>query len=150
MRIVLRSDIAGLGKRGDLVSVADGYGRNYLLPKGFAIRANPGILAQADAMRKARDVKDAKEKSAAETIAVKLVGMTFHTSAHAGKEGKLFGSVTSHDVVELVRAQSGIEIERRQIHLGDPIKTTGSHQVPVKLHSEVEIQLNIEVSGDSE
>ncbi|MGC8465858.1 MAG: 50S ribosomal protein L9 [Acidimicrobiales bacterium] len=150
MKVVLRSDVSGLGKRGDLVQVADGYGRNYLLPQGHAIPATPGIMAQATAMRKARDIKDHRAKEAAEEIAVRLVGMTFEIAAKVGKDSKLFGSIGVHDVIDKVKEASGIELDRKRVHMHDPIKSSGDHQIPVKLHDEVEIQLNVKVVSDSE
>jgi large subunit ribosomal protein L9 len=150
MKVVLRSDIAGLGKRGDLVQVADGYGRNFLLPQGHAILATAGITAQANAMRKSRDIKDHRAKEAAEAIAVRLVGMTFEISAKVGKDSKLFGSIGVHDVIDKVTEISGIELDRKRVHMHDPIKLAGEHQVPVKLHDQVEIQLNVKVVADSE
>ncbi|NNN15268.1 MAG: 50S ribosomal protein L9 [Acidimicrobiaceae bacterium] len=145
MKIVLRTDIAGIGKRGDLLSVADGYARNYLLPRGFAIPATPGIQAQADSMRRSRDVRDLKDRKSAEEIAQALVSKTLVIPAHAGKEGKLYGSVTSHDIADAVLAQTGIELDRRRISVDDPIRSVGMHEVPVKLHAEVEFRLNVEV-----
>lgn len=148
MRVVLRSDVVGLGKRGDIVSVVDGYGRNYLLPRGMAITASAGIQKQADSMRRARDQRDMRGRQQAEQIAQQLVSAKILIKANAGKEGKLFGSVTPADISTEALSQLGIEIDRRHIHLREPIKSTGSYSVPVKLHAEVEFALNIEVSGE--
>ena len=145
MRVVLRTDLDNLGKRGDIREVADGYARNYLLPKGHAIVAGSGLDAQATAMRRARDRRDARDREAAETIARLLVPEVIRLSARAGAEGKLFGSVTSADVVTAVSEQTGIDLDRRKLHLDDPIRTLGVHEVQVKLHSEVEFRVTIEV-----
>jgi large subunit ribosomal protein L9 len=145
MRIVLRTDLANLGKRGDIVEVADGYARNYLLPKGHAILATDGITAQAQAMRRSRDLKDARDRESAETIARKLVPVVIRIPARSGTEGRLFGSVTSADVVEAVADQTGVNLDRRRLHLDEPIKTLGTHEVPVKLHSDVEFRVTVEV-----
>jgi large subunit ribosomal protein L9 len=145
MRVVLRTDLDNLGKRGDIREVADGYARNYLLPKGHAIVAGSGLDAQATAMRRARDRRDARDREAAETIARLLVPEVIRLSARAGAEGKLFGSVTSADVVAAVSEQTGIDLDRRKLHLDDPIRTLGVHEVQVKLHSEVEFRVTIEV-----
>jgi large subunit ribosomal protein L9 len=145
MRVVLRSDIDNLGKRGDIREVADGYARNYLLPKGHAIVAGSGLDAQATAMRRARDRRDAKDREAAETVAKLLVPEVIRVAARAGAEGKLFGSVTSADVVTAVHEQTGIELDRRRLHLDEPIRTLGEHEVPVKLHAEVEFRIRIDV-----
>ncbi|MBK5221686.1 MAG: 50S ribosomal protein L9 [Acidimicrobiia bacterium] len=145
MKLILRSDIERLGKKGDIVEVADGYGRNFLIPKGLAFVSSPRAEKQAGAMRRSRDVKDSALRSAAQEIASTLVPTVITISAKAGGEGKLFGSVTSADVADAITAQTGIEIERRQLHLEEPIKTTGTHSVPAKLHAEVEFPITIEV-----
>lgn len=148
MKIVLRADVAGVGKKGDILSVADGYARNFLIPKGRAMKATPGVEAQAGAMRRSRDVKDAKDREGAEVIARKLVPLVIRIPARAGSENKLFGSVTAADVAAAVAAQSGIELDRRRLHIDSPIRSLGSHEVPVRLHADVEFRLNIEVVSD--
>ena len=145
MRIVLRTDLANLGKRGDICEVADGYGRNYLLPKGYAIPATRGVEAQANAMRRSRDLRDAKDREAAETVARTLVPIVIRIPAKAGSEGKLFGSVTAADVAEAVEAQSSVVLDRRRLHLDEPIKSLGTHSVPVKLHADVQFQVTVDV-----
>lgn len=145
MRVVLRADVDGVGKKGDVLDVADGFARNFLIPKGRAFRATPGVQAQAEAMRRSRDVKDARNRESAETVARRLVPLVITIPARAGREGRLFGSVTAADVVDAVAAQAGVELDRRKLHLDDPIKTVGTHEVPVKLHAEVEFRLNVDV-----
>ena len=145
MRVVLRSDVADVGKKGDILDVADGYARNFLIPKGMAFRATDGVVGQAQSMRRARDLRDAKDREAAETVARTLVPAVIRVSAKAGAEGKLFGSVTVLDVVAAVQTQTGVELDRRQVHLAEPIKTLGTHSVPVKLHSDVEFPVTVEV-----
>src|ERR1700728_1874017 len=145
MRIVLRSDIDKVGKRGDIIDVADGYARNYLLPKGHAIIAHNGVAAQANAMRRARDLKDAKDRESAEVIARTLVPMVIRIPARSGPGGKLFGSVTAADVVDAVAEQAKVTLDRRRLHLDDPIKSLGTHEVPVKLHADVEFRVTVEV-----
>jgi large subunit ribosomal protein L9 len=145
VRIVLRSDMGGLGKRGDILEVSDGYARNFLLPKGHAIPANAGVESQANAMRRSRDLRDSRDREAAETVARKLVPQVIRVTARAGAEGKLFGSITSADVVEAVAAQTGVELDRRKLQLDEPIKSLGTHEVPVKLHSDVEFRVTVEV-----
>jgi large subunit ribosomal protein L9 len=144
-RILLRSDVTGVGKRGDILEVADGYARNFLLPKGHAILASAGVEAQATAMRRARDLRDARDRESAQTIARTLVPQVVHIPAKAGAEGKLFGSVTSSDVVDAVAAQTGVELDRRRLQLDEPIKSLGTHEVPVKLHADVEFRITVEV-----
>jgi large subunit ribosomal protein L9 len=146
MRIVLRSDLDNLGKRGDIREVADGYARNYLLPKGHAIVATKGVEAQAEAMRRARDLRDARDREAAELVARTLVPQVIRIPARAGADGRLFGSVTAADVVDAVAQQSGVELDRRKLRLEEPIKSLGTHEVPVKLHSDVEFRVTVEVT----
>jgi large subunit ribosomal protein L9 len=145
MRVVLRTDVAGVGKKGDILEVADGFARNFLVPKGRAILATPGVQAQADAMRRSRDVKDARDREGAEAVARRLVPLVIRISAKAGREGRLFGSVTAADVAEAVTAQANVDLDRRKLHIEEPIRTVGSHEVPVKLHADVEFRLNVEV-----
>ncbi|MBV9660803.1 MAG: 50S ribosomal protein L9 [Acidimicrobiales bacterium] len=147
MRVVLRTDVDKVGKRGDIVEVADGYARNFLLPKGHAISATPGVQAQADAMRRARDLKDAKDREAAELVARKLVPMVIRIPARAGtgNQAKLFGSITASDVAEAVSDQAKVTIDRRRLQLDEPIKSLGTHEIPVKLHSDVEFRVTVEV-----
>ena len=146
MRIVLRADVDNVGKKGDIIDVADGFARNFLLPKGHAIPATDGVEAQATAMRRSRDLKDAKDREAGETVARKLVPMVIRVSARAGGEGKLFGSITSADVVSAVAEQAGVELDRRKVHLDEPIRTLGTHEVPVKLHADVQFRVTLEVT----
>jgi large subunit ribosomal protein L9 len=146
MRVVLRSDLDNVGKKGDIIEVADGYARNFLLPKGHAIKATDGVVSQAAAMRRSRDLKDAKDREAGETVARKLVPMVIRLSARAGGEGKLFGSITTADVVAAVQEQAGVELDRRKVHLDEPIRSVGTHEVPVRLHSDVQFRITVEVT----
>jgi large subunit ribosomal protein L9 len=146
MRLLLRADVDGVGKKGDLVEVADGFGRNYLMPKGLAIKASKNIESQATAMRRSRDHKDAADRSAAEEIAKTLVPRVITITSRAGTEGRLFGSVTTNDVAEAVREQTGVELDRRHLHLDEPIKSLGTHAVQAKLHSDVEFAVTVEVT----
>jgi len=146
MKVVLRADVSEVGKKGDIVDVADGYARNYLVPKGFAIKATAGVEQQAGAMRRSRDLKDAKDRGAAEEVAKALVPTVITVKAKAsGAEGRLFGSVTTSDVADAVAAQTGIELDRKKLHLDEPIKTVGTHTVPAKLHPDVEFPITVEV-----
>ncbi|MBV8959466.1 MAG: 50S ribosomal protein L9 [Actinobacteria bacterium] len=145
MKVVLRADVDNVGKKGDILDVADGFARNFLIPKGHAFRATAGVEKQAASMRRSRDVADAKEREAGEAIARVLVPTVIRVPARAGGEGRLFGSVTSADLVDAVKAQTGIELDRRRVHLDDAIKSVGTHEVPVKLHSDVEFRITVEV-----
>ena len=145
MKVILRQDVPSVGKRGDICEVSHGYARNYLLPKQLAMLATDGAVAQAAAMRRARDVRDAQDRSAAEEVARRLVPKVITISAKAGSEGRLFGSVTSADVVDAVSDQAGIDLDRRKLLLSDPIKSLGTHSVAVRLHPDVEFPVTVEV-----
>ena len=145
MKLVLRSDVDQVGKKGDIVDVADGYGRNFLLPKGLAFVANGGVEAQATKMRASRDQRDATDRASAQEVATSLVPKVVTITARAGAEGKLFGSVTTTEIADAVEAQTGVAIDRRQLHLEEPIKTLGTHLVPAKLHAEVEFPITVEI-----
>lgn len=144
MNVILRSKVDGLGQRGDIVSVAEGYARNFLFPKGHAIKASEGAIDQAAKMRSSRDSKDQSAREAATAIASTLVPQTITIAAKASAEGKLFGSITSTDVVDAIMAQTEIEIDRKQVDV-DHIKTTGQHTVTASLHSDVSFPITLEV-----
>jgi large subunit ribosomal protein L9 len=146
MKIILRSDLDGLGKRGDIVEVAPGHARNYLIPKGLALVASPGAVDQAAKMRRARDLRDASDREAAQTIATTLVPKVITIAAKSGPEGKLFGSVTAVDIVDAIAAQTGVQLDRRQLMV-EPIKTVGQHQVTASLHSDVSFPITVEVAS---
>ncbi len=147
MRVVLLTRVDGVGNRGDIVDVSDGYARNSLIPRGMAERATAGVEAQAETMRKAWQQKNAAEREAAEEIAKRLVTAQLSLSARASGEGKLFGSVSAGDVVDAVRAATGVELDRKMVSLGDGIKTVGSHTVTVQPHPEVQFPVNLEVAA---
>jgi large subunit ribosomal protein L9 len=144
VKLILRSDIDRVGKKGDIIDVADGYARNFLLPKGLAMKATEGASHQASMMRRSRDVKDAREREAGEHIARQLVPAVIRITARAGTEGRLFGSITAADVVEAVKDQTGVELDRRRLHLDEPIKSLGVHEVPVRLHADVQFRITVE------
>ncbi len=144
MRVILRSDLDGLGKRGDIVEVADGHARNFLFPKGHAIAASDGAVEQAGRMRSARDQRDSSARDAATQIASTLVPKVITVAVKAGPEGKLFGSVHAADIVAAVQEQTDIELDRRQLEV-DVIKTTGQHTVTASLHSDVSFPITIDV-----
>ncbi len=145
MEIILRADVAKVGKRGDIVAVSDGFGRNYLVAKGLALLASPGARAQATAMRRGRDIRDARDREAAEQVARVLVPAVIRIPARVGSAGRLFGSVTTADVVAAVEEQTGVVLDRRRLHLDEPIKTLGTHDIPAKLHADVEFRITVEV-----
>jgi large subunit ribosomal protein L9 len=148
MKVVLRADVDNLGNKGDLVDVADGYARNYLVPRGLALRATTGIQKQADAMRRNRDARDRREREAAEAIAAQFAGKPVLITARAGAEGKLFGSVTAADIASAVQTQTGAEIDRRKVTLEEPLKELGIVEVPVRLHPDVVATVQVEVIAE--
>jgi len=145
MKVILRTDVSELGKRGDILDVSDGYARNYLVPKGLAMKASPGAETQAASMRRARDQRDAQDRAAAEALATTLVPQVISLPARAGAEGKLFGSITASDIAAAIEAQTSVQIDRRKLVLAEPIKTLGMHTVPVKLHADVEFPVTVDV-----
>jgi large subunit ribosomal protein L9 len=145
MKVILSKDVDSLGTKGDVVNVADGYARNFLVPKGLAMMATKGALRQAELMRKAREELDRKEKEAAETKISTLTAQPVYISARAGEGGRLFGSVTSSDVARAIEEQLGEAIDRHKIRLEDPIRTIGTHNVEVHLHQEVNAAVSVEV-----
>jgi len=148
VKVVLRADIETLGNKGDLLDVADGYARNYLVPRGLAMRATKGVVKQAEAMRRNRAARDARDREAAQAVADQLTGRRIEITARAGEGGRLFGSVTSTDVANAVQAQTGVEVDRRHLALGEPLKELGPAEVPLRLHPEVEVQIAVEVVAE--
>ena len=144
MKVILRSDLAGLGKRGDICDVKAGYARNYLLPRGKAMVASDGAATQAASMRRARDLRDAQDREAAQTVASALVARTITIPAKSGAEGRLYGSVTTADIADAVSEQTGITIDRKRL-VAEPIKSLGTHSVSAKLHADVEFPITVEV-----
>ena len=145
LKVILRSDVSGLGKRGDIVEVSKGYVRNFLEPRGLASLATDGAVAQAGAMRRSRDVKDAKDRESAEEIAKRLVSKKIEVVAKAGDTGRLFGSVTEAELVVAILEQTGITLDRKDIVIEEHIKEVGSHQATARLHTDVQFPIMIEV-----
>ena len=145
MKVVLRADVDNLGNKGDIVDVADGYARNFLVPRGLALKATAGSQKQADAMRRNREVRDARDREAAQALAAQFEGRTITIKARAGAEGRLFGSVTSVDVADAVHKQTGAEIDRRKINLDEPLKELGTVELPLRLHTDVVATLTVDV-----
>ena len=147
MKVLLRTDVEGLGRTGDLVEVARGYARNYLVPQGLAVKAGSGMAAQAEAMQRKRALQTAAEKSDAEDSAARLEGLVLQVTAKASEEGRLFGSVGVVEVVSALVDQFGLEVDRRQVS-GDPVKDLGTHSFTVQLHPEVDLQVSVEVQAE--
>lgn len=145
MKVILRQDVDGLGRKGEICEVAEGHFRNLLSPKGMAMRATKGAEAQAEAMRRAGATRNAEDRAEAEEIATSLVSEVITISAKAGDGGRLFGSVGAAEIVEAVSAQTGSVLERRSLRLEHPLKELGQTIVMCKLHPEVEFPITVEV-----
>jgi large subunit ribosomal protein L9 len=150
MKVILSKDVEKLGVKGDVVQVADGYARNYLVPKGMAILASKGALRQAEQMKRAREEADRKQKEEAAAKVSKLAASPVYISARAGEGGRLFGSVTNGDVARAVLDQLEEDIDRRNVLLEDPIRSLGSFPVEVRLHAEVNALVTVEVIAHEE
>jgi large subunit ribosomal protein L9 len=145
MKIILADDVDNLGQKGDIVSVADGFARNFLIPKGKALIATKGAVRQAEMMRRARLERDEKRKAEAASKVAVLATSPVYISARAGEGGRLFGSVTKSDVARGIEEQLGESVDRHDVVLEDPIRVLGTHQVEVKLHEEVNALITVEV-----
>ncbi|HLA01008.1 MAG TPA: 50S ribosomal protein L9 [Thermodesulfovibrionales bacterium] len=144
MKIILKEDIKKLGKMGQIVDVADGYARNYLVPKGFAVEASTKNIRSLEHEKKIIQEKARKHKDSAQDLASRISAMTLTIKAKAGEEEKLFGSVTTMDIAEALLTQ-GVEIEKKKIVLEEPIKRLGSYSVQIKLHPDVSVPLTVQV-----
>ena len=147
MKVILRADVAGVGKKGDIVDVADGYARNFLVPKGLALRATDGPSSRPASMRRSRDLRDAKDRGAAEEIAKRARPAVDHRDGEGGQRGPAVRLGHADRRRRRGAEQTGIELDRRKLQLDEPIKTVGTHQVPAKLHPDVEFPITVEVVG---
>ena len=147
MKVLLREDVAGVGRRGDIVKVAGGFARNFLLPEGRAIVATEGVEGQAEQMRRGRDLREAQDRNAAEAQVKLLAGAVIPVSARAAGGGRLFGSIGPADVVDAIRATKGIEVDRRHVLLPDHIKETGTYEVTLELFRDVSTVVTVEVTA---
>ena len=145
MEVILRDHVENLGRRGDVVKVADGYARNYLLPRKLALPATDANRKVVERQRKIADVKEAEERSGAEALAARLAAVEIVLSRRVGEQEHLYGSVTSADIADVL-AEKGFEIDKRKISLADPLKAIGEFTVPVKLHRDVVAQLRVKVT----
>ncbi len=145
MKLILTQEVSNLGAPGDVVEVKDGYGRNYLMPRGLAIGWTRGAQKQIDSIKKARSVREVRDAGHADEIKTQLESLSVTVSSQAGSSGRLFGAVTVADILDAVKQAGGPDIDKRRIEVGNPIKSVGSHQVKVKVHDEVTATLNLEV-----
>ena len=145
MKIILTHEVSGLGTAGDVVDVKDGYARNYLVPRGFAIRWTKGGEKDVAQIRRARKIHEIATIEQANEVKAKLEAVKVRLAVRSGDAGRLFGSVTPADIASAIKAAGGPEVDKRRVELGSPIKTLGSHQVSVRLHPEVAAKLGVEV-----
>jgi large subunit ribosomal protein L9 len=149
MEVILREEIANLGGRGEVVKVADGYARNFLFPKRLAVPATEANKKIVESERHAHLRREAKEKASAEDLSKIMSGVTVTITSKAGEQDQLFGSVTSKDIAEALERQN-FHIDRKKIHLEDPIKQLGEYKVPIRLHREVTIEIAVQVVREEE
>jgi|SRR4029453_6515955 len=147
MKIILTQEVSGLGTPGDVLEVKDGYGRNYLLPQGFAIRWTRGAEKQVTVIQRARSAREIRDLGQATEVKTQLEGLNVRLSARAGSGGRLFGSVTPAEIVDAVKAAGGPVLDRRRLLLPGHIKSTGNYKVDVKLHPEVTAAISLTVVG---
>ncbi|MFE2373350.1 50S ribosomal protein L9 [Streptomyces sp. NPDC059398] len=145
MKIILTHEVAGLGSAGDVVDVKDGYARNYLVPRGFAIRWTKGGEQDVAQIRRARKIHEIATIEQANEVKAKLEGVKVRLAVRSGDAGRLFGSVTPADIASAIKDAGGPVVDKRRVELGSPIKTLGAHQVSVRLHAEVAAHVGIEV-----
>ena len=148
MKLILTQEVSGLGAPGDVVEVAGGYGRNYLVPRGLAMRWTRGAEKQIEVIQRARSAREIRGLGDAREAAGRLASLQVRLPARAGSGGRLFGSVSPADIAAAVKAAGGPELDRRRIEIKNPIRTVGAHQVSVRLHPEVTATLDVEVVGD--
>lgn len=148
MKVILQKPVDKLGAPGDIVEVADGYARNYLMPRGLAVKATKGGVKHVESLKRAHTVRVDKAKGEAEQVASKLIATPIRVKAHAGEEGRLFGSVTASDVAEAIEQQAGIRVDRHAVHLDEAIRSVGVHEVRVHLFAEVDPVVSVEVEPD--
>jgi large subunit ribosomal protein L9 len=148
MEVILKEDVAKLGSRGDVVKVAEGYGRNFLLPRKLAIEANAGNKSVIEQMKAASVRRSAKEKGQAEELAKQFDGVSVSFQRRSGENDQLFGSVTSSDIADAL-AKKGFDVDRRKIQLHEPLKTMGEFTIPVKLHKDVTAHLKVIIEKEA-
>ena len=144
MKLILTQEVTGLGSAGDVVEVKDGYGRNYLIPRGFGMRWTRGGEKTIESIKKARDARSVRDEEHAAEVKAKLEGATYAVKVRAGEGGRLFGAVTAGDIAAAITGGGG-EVDKRTIVVGNPIKSLGAHTVTVKLHDEVEAEVHLNV-----
>ena len=148
MKVMLTKDVEDVGRAGDVKDVADGYGRNYLLPRKLAVPARAGVEDEARKIRDAANRREAKDRDDAQALAEEIGNKTVVVRLRVGAEDKAFGSVTNADIASALKAQHQVEVDRHKIDLKEPIKQLGEHQVALRLHRDVEAHINLIVTSD--
>ncbi len=145
MKVILQKDLKNLGKAGDIVDVAEGYGRNYLLPRGLAVEATEGNIRTVKIEKQAKKQKKAREFEEAQVIAGRINGQKLQISTKVGEGGKLFGSITSQEISQRLKKQYKVEIDKRKINLLEPIKSLGKYPITIRIHPEVKAEIIVDV-----
>ncbi len=149
MKVILQKTVENLGDPGDVAEVSAGYARNYLIPRGLAIRAEKGAVNHAENLKRSHVNRLTKQKGEFEAVASRMIAAgPLRIEARAGEEGRLFGSVTAADIADAVAAQSGVTVDRKEVHLDEPIRSVGTHEVRIRLFHEVEPVLTVEVVAE--
>lgn len=147
MKVILQNDVPKLGLKGEIKDVSDGYGRNYLIPRGLAVEASAGRIQEMEKKQEKKARRVEKERQEAVALAKSLEGKTFGIKATAGEGGRLFGSVTAADIAKLLQEEAGLRLDRKKIELPEPIKTLGTHDVELKLYPQVSVTISVDVDA---
>jgi large subunit ribosomal protein L9 len=145
MKVILQKTVDRLGDPGDVADVADGYARNYLIPRGLAVKAEKGTVRHAESLKRAHETRTKAQKGEFETLAARIIQVPVVVTARAGEEGKLFGSVTAADIAQALSSQTGVQVDRRDVHLDEPIRSVGTHEVKLHLHPQVDPVITVDV-----
>ncbi|MCR1899274.1 50S ribosomal protein L9 [Irregularibacter muris] len=149
MKVILKQDIKGLGKKGEIVNASDGYARNYLLPKGLVVEASQGNITKVKEQKKAAEIRKKREVEEAQALADKISKTTIVIQERAGEDGRLFGSVTSKDIAQVLQSQKKIKVDKRKISLAEPIRYVGNINVEVKVYPDITGNLTVKVEAQN-
>ncbi len=150
MKVILMSDVDGLGEAGEVVEVANGYARNYLIPRELAEEATPAAMQSWEEQRKKREAAAERARDEASYMAEKLDGVQLEISARAGESGRLFGSVTAKDIIDALREETGLEVDRRRLDLSEPLRELGEHDVRISLYEDIDASIKVTVVPEEE
>ena len=149
MKVILQKTVERLGDPGDVADVADGYARNFLIPRGLAVKAEKGTVRHAESLKRSHESRITALKGEFEALATRIIQTPIVVTAKVGEEGRLFGSVTAADIAEAVSAQAGVEVDRKDVHLDEPIRSVGTHEVRVRLYPEVDPVITVDVQPEA-